>query len=66
MQINDLLPHHLGVTMVWYGKYEDNSPSLEDRVKKLEKEKRQRERLENQSMTTFMGGSRPMEDEDED
>ena len=52
--------------MVWYGKYEDNEPSLEDRVKKLEKEKRQRERLDNMSMTTFIGGARPLEGEDED
>jgi hypothetical protein len=51
---------------MWYGKYDDNGPSLEDRVKKLEKEKRQRDQLDNMSLTTFMGGARPMEDEDED
>jgi hypothetical protein len=53
--------------MSWFGKdYSDNDePTLEERVRALEKEKRQRERLDNFSMTTFMGGARPL-DEDED
>lgn len=53
--------------MVWFGKYEYDEPSLEDRLHKLEKEKRRRQLEDNSSMTTFMGGAHPAEDaEDED
>jgi hypothetical protein len=52
--------------MSWYGKYEDDGPSLEDRIKKLEKDKRRRELEDNSSMTTFMGGAHPAEDADDD
>ncbi len=52
--------------MVWYGKYEDDAPSLEDKIKKLEKEKRRRQLEDNSSMTTFMGGAHPAEDAEEE
>lgn len=51
---------------MWYGKYDDDAPSLEDRIKKIEKRERRRNLEENSSMTTFMGGAHPAEDADED